>query len=90
MNRHCLWLSTTILVILEAAIIQPGIAHAQTSQTSADLQAEEKLEREFTDPLTTLPQVVLRDSYTPANFGTLAATTASISLPNPQRTRESR
>jgi hypothetical protein len=27
------------------------------------------LEREFTDPLTTLPQVIIRDSYTPANYG---------------------
>jgi hypothetical protein len=40
------------------------------AQTPASLQAqEEQLEREFTDPLTTLPQVIIRDSYTPANYG---------------------
>ena len=41
-----------------------GIARAQTT-----LSAEEKLERDFTDPLSTLPQLILRDSYTPANYG---------------------
>jgi hypothetical protein len=41
-----------------------GIARAQTT-----LSAEEKLEQDFTDPLTTLPQLLVRDSYTPANYG---------------------
>ncbi|HTY55579.1 MAG TPA: hypothetical protein VMB26_10285, partial [Candidatus Binataceae bacterium] len=31
--------------------------------------AEEKLEQDFTDPLTTLPQIIVRDSFSPANFG---------------------
>ena len=31
-----------------------------------------KLAEEFTDPLTTLPQVFFRDDYTPANYGTNA------------------
>jgi len=40
------------------------------AQTQASVQGqEEQLEREFTDPLTTMPQVVIRDSYTPANYG---------------------
>ncbi len=40
------------------------------AQTPAPpLAEEEKLEQDFTDPLTTLPQVVIRDSYSPANYG---------------------
>ena len=76
------WLGLgTILVILLMALTIAGIAEAQTSQTSTDLQQEEKLEREFTDPLTTLPQVLLRDSYTPANFGTNLQTNQLIVRP---------
>ncbi len=41
----------------------------KTAPTSADIE-EEKLERDFTDPLSTLPQVLIRDSYTPANYRT--------------------
>lgn len=32
----------------------------------------EQLAREFNDPLTTVPQIVLKDAYAPANFGTEA------------------
>jgi len=46
--------------------IGPGAVLAQAQTT---LSAEEKLEQEFNDPLTTLPQVLVRDSYTPANYG---------------------
>ena len=69
MKGYWLWLGTMLVILLRALTIA-GIAEAQTSQTTTDLQQEEKLEREFTDPLTTLPQVLFRDSYTPANFGT--------------------
>jgi hypothetical protein len=61
-----------VLVILGAA----GSARAQQT-----LSAEERLEREFTDPLTTLPQVIIRDSYTPANYGTNIQTNALIVRP---------
>ena len=43
-------------------------ASAQVTSPSAE-SAEEKLEQDFTDPLSTLPQVIVRDSYTPANYG---------------------
>src|SRR5262249_7479664 len=43
-------------------------AQAQISGTTTTPE-EEKLEQDFTDPLTTLPQVILRDSYTPASYG---------------------
>ena len=46
--------------------ISPGAGFAQAQTT---LSAEEKLEQDFNDPLTTLPQVLVRDSYTPANYG---------------------
>jgi|SRR6266850_7634149 len=39
-------------------------AHAQTAPGE-----QVKLEQDFTDPFTTLPQVLIRDSYTPANYG---------------------
>jgi hypothetical protein len=43
-------------------------ASASDAKEAAEDTAE--LAREFTDPLTTLPQVFLQDAYTPANYGT--------------------
>ena len=45
-----------------AGLIDPGNANIGSAE-------EEKLERDFTDPLSTLPQLLIRDSYTPANYG---------------------
>ena len=45
-----------------------GLACPQGASTLT-LSEEEKLEQDFTDPLTTLPQLIVRDSYTPANYG---------------------
>ena len=59
-HRAALWLLACIWMV----VFGVGIARAQTT-----LSAEEKLERDFTDPLSTLPQVIFRDSYTPANYG---------------------
>ena len=42
-------------------------AFGQSQTTSTTL---ETLEREFTDPLTTLPQAFLKDAFSPVNFGT--------------------
>lgn len=56
------------------------LAFAQTEPTS--LQSDEaKLEQDFTDPLSTLPQVIVRDSYTPANYGTHLETNQAIIRP---------
>jgi hypothetical protein len=52
-------------------------AQAQTP----GLAEEEKLIAEFTDPLTTLPQISIRDSFTPANFGTHVQTNQVIVRP---------
>ena len=62
-HRHPMALAA-LIAILSMTIACVGTTWAQT--TLAD---EEKLEQEFNDPLTTLPQVLVRDSYTPANYG---------------------
>lgn len=56
------------LSIIVAVLIRVELARAQ-SNSATGLAEEERLERDFTDPLTTLPQVILRDSYTPATYG---------------------
>lgn len=58
------------ILVVGFLVMSPGagVAQSQTAPASALLE-EEKLEQEFTDPLTTLPQVVIRDSYSPANYG---------------------
>ena len=43
----------------------PGFAQIQTTTRTL-----EKLEQEFTDPLTTLPQVFLKDAFSSINYGT--------------------
>ncbi len=53
-----------LLMVLWTISASAGFAQDQTT-----LSAEEKLEQDFNDPLTTLPQVLVRDSYTPANYG---------------------
>jgi len=68
MNRQPLPL-LALLAFLWITVTIAGIARAQTAPTSTESE-QEKLERDFTDPLSTLPQVVVRDSYTPANYGT--------------------
>jgi hypothetical protein len=80
MNRPPLPL-LTLLVILWTTFSVAHCARAQTASTSAELQEEESLERDFTDPLTTLPQVLIRDSYTPANYGTDVETNQLIVRP---------
>ena len=61
--RPYAWLSVSASLLL---IVAPSThARAQTDQ----LGEEERLEREFTNPLTTLPQLLVRDSYSPATYG---------------------
>jgi hypothetical protein len=58
-----------------------AVAFAGTQTASTSLEQEEQLERDFTDPLTTLPQVIIRNSYTPANYGTHVETNQAIIRP---------
>ena len=54
-----------LLVVLW--VIGSSWALGQGQTTSTPL---ETLEREFTDPLTTLPQVFLKDAFSPVSYGT--------------------
>ena len=60
--------STVCRCVVLFVLLTTGVARAQTTPIGPQTQ-EEKLEQDFTDPLTTLPQLVVRDSYTPANYG---------------------
>lgn len=64
-------LSSFLVVILAMPALECPVC-AQTMTTSST-ETEEKLEQDFTDPLTTLPQLIIRDSYTPANYGPCTA-----------------
>jgi hypothetical protein len=61
------------LIGLAAVLIvsQHALAFGQTP--SSPLTEEARLEQDFNDPLTTLPQVLIRDSYSPANYGPCTA-----------------
>lgn len=54
--------------IILAVLVGSESGQAQSTGSSG-LAEEERLERDFTDPLTTLPQLILRDSYSPATYG---------------------
>jgi hypothetical protein len=69
-------LLTRLLMMILALAIAGSVASAQTS-----LPSEETLERQFTDPLSSLPQLIVRDSYTPANYGTDVQTNQLIVRP---------
>jgi len=56
-------------------------ALCSTSLVFAQLTAEQQLEQDFTDPLTTLPQLIIRDSYSPATYGTKVQTNQVIIRP---------
>jgi hypothetical protein len=68
---HALW------IVLWMVGAWTNFAQAQTPSPAA----EEKLIKDFTDPLTTLPQVSLKDAFTPANFGTHVQTNQVILRP---------
>ena len=57
--------SCALLVVLW--VTGSSSAFAQSQTTARPL---ETLEQEFTDPLTTLPQIFLKDAYSPTNYGT--------------------
>lgn len=75
-GRAAFVLCLIVLFVFPAA----AFSGAQNASGSRERE-EEKLEQEFTDPLTSLPQVIIRDSYTPANFGTGSQTNQLIIRP---------
>ncbi len=62
-----------LLLVLWMIGPRAGFAQSQTTD-----EEEAKLELEFTDPLTTLPQIFLKDAYSPANFGTNVQTNQAV------------
>jgi hypothetical protein len=64
-----------LLASASAVLVRP-----QPTPTPPGLE-ELKLERDFIDPLTTLPEVVVRDSCTPTNFDTNVQTNQLIVRP---------
>ena len=63
-------------------LFHASAAFAQEEQDQQEetvaLDRRAQLARDFTDPLTTLPQFFLRDAYTPSNYGTDAQTNKVI------------
>ena len=60
-----------------AVLFHPGLLRAQDEEKAAidenaALSDRERLAKEFTDPLTSLPQLFVQDAYTPENYGTEA------------------
>jgi hypothetical protein len=68
-NVSVVGLGARVLISLVGITVAlEGLASAQAAPIYS-VTEEEKLEQDFTDPLTTLPQLIVRDSYTPANYG---------------------
>jgi hypothetical protein len=69
MIRFCFALLAGVMLLASAA------AHGEDEPETEAVETDaERLEREFNDPLTTLPQFFLQDAYSPSNFGTEAQT----------------
>lgn len=66
-------LERALLVALAVTGPYAGVARSQTAPGP-----QETLEQEFTDPLTTLPQLFLKDAYSPVNYGTRVQTNQLI------------
>ena len=69
-------MSTVTLVLLAASLLLGTPAAAADAEAPKPSLA--KLAQEFTDPLTTLPQIFTQNVYTPTNFGTDAPTNRLI------------
>ena len=64
-NKLIVFAFVTMLLVA----VLTGLSDAIPAMAQTNLSDEEQLERDFTDPLSTLPQLILRDSFTPANYG---------------------
>jgi hypothetical protein len=73
--------SINVCAFLAAVIVVFSIVLAAKSARAQAGAQEEKLEREFTDPLTSLPQIIIRDAYSPATYGTNVETNQVIIRP---------
>ena len=75
-----------ILAFALLALAAPGFRDVPSAHAQAEAEPEPeapdptvaKLAEEFSDPLTTLPQIFTQDAYTPVNYGTAAPTNRVI------------
>jgi hypothetical protein len=66
-------LKIIIAVLAWTVAVHPRLAWAEPTLTET-----EKLEQDFADPLTTLPQLFFKDAYSPATFGTHVLTNTAV------------
>jgi len=64
--------SSVLLAIAALAPILVGAPRSLAAEEETPSQRIVRLAEEFSDPLTTLPQLFLQDAYTPSNYGTSA------------------
>ena len=62
-------------LLAAALVVRAPVALAEPPASSPSAA---KLAQDFSDPLTTFPQVSLQDAYTPANYGPLPRPTGSL------------
>ncbi len=69
------WISIFTILLLIGLLILNGTRLSGRAEdlTSEQLTEQEQLERDFTNPLSTLPQLVVRDSWAPANYAPCTA-----------------
>ena len=66
----------TLWAVLWGIGLCPGLAQIQATDRTL-----ENLKRVFTDPLTTLPQLFFKDTFSPVNYGTSAVSYTHLTLP---------
>ena len=69
-RRRLLALVTSGGLLLSASVLFQTRAASAQDEEEVERTRLEKLAKEFSDPLTTLPQLFVQDAYTPANYGT--------------------
>jgi hypothetical protein len=73
--RRTDWASRVMPLLAALLAIVAPVAFAQDEEPSLGVT---RLAEEFSDPLTTLPQLFLQDAYTPSNYGIDASTNRVI------------
>jgi len=73
----CFVLVTPLLIGLLFFCVAVACAQDET-EPAPEKESTAELAREFSDPLTTLPQLFVQDAYTPSNYGTDAGTNRVI------------
>ncbi len=75
--RSAMWrlaLLSLTLVAAGAEVARPAEGQPDEPVAAQASSREERLAKDFTDPLTSFPQLFVQNAYTPSNFGTKAQT----------------